>query len=286
MNLDPLHEIDTALRWSEHFTRLQGCAKLIEICNLVDPTLDIEIEKALQDILSKRSQEMQQKLKTLSLLHADKRPDNMSDHDHRIAKEELDMEFSSAEVMFKYAAKFDDVKTAPKYFKWMLKSAKLGFHGAQNNVGYCYIHGFGTQINYEQAFYWSKKSAPHNDHAMLRMAHCYLNGYGIEFNLETAYEIFYKLKRFIFNHPLQMTSQLYFLKGICEKIDTRYQKAFDYFAMACDTPGYESQAQYELALCFLQGRGCHVDESKALSLLKKSASKQFLPAISKLRELE
>lgn len=49
-----------------------------------------------------------------------------------------------------------DLKLAFKYF---LKGARLGFSGSQNNVGWAYYKGEGTEKNLYEAIYWITKAA-------------------------------------------------------------------------------------------------------------------------------
>ena len=66
-----------------------------------------------------------------------------------------------------------------KAFEWYSKSANNGFVKAQNNLGFCYENGFGTEKDYNKAFEWYSISA-NNGYAKAQnnLGFCYRNGIG------------------------------------------------------------------------------------------------------------
>ena len=93
--IELVNDIVKELEWNELFTKLQNCAKLVEISRLVDPTIDLELERALKDILSKRSDRVQSEIKNLSMIHADLRPPELTDEEYERLNMNLKMEFAS-----------------------------------------------------------------------------------------------------------------------------------------------------------------------------------------------
>lgn len=76
-------------------------------------------------------------------------------------------------------------------FKWFQKAAIAGNHYAQYSLGGLYHYGNGTEQNYEKALEWYKKSADkHNDYACYEAAKMLRDGIGIEQNPERSEKYF------------------------------------------------------------------------------------------------
>lgn len=217
-------------------------------------------------------------------MHAGIRPDSLDEKQFQDLKIELKMEFASAIDQYYYAITFDKPEAADKYFKWTLKSAIQGDHDAQSNVGYCYWQGYGTTQNEKLTFDWSLKAAKQgNTVACHSVGMLYLRGNAVPFNLQLGYEFLTKAKpNYTSNNPKRHIDFSFGL-GILEKQENNYQKAFEYFTMS-NKLDY-APAQYELALCYLFGRGCDINKSQAIDLLQRSAAQKFPPAILQLHEL-
>lgn len=72
-----------------------------------------------------------------------------------------------------------------------VEMAKRGDDAAQSQVGDWYLKGWGTEINYEQAYYWvSKAMGQDNWYAYYQMGYFYENGIIVEQNLEYAQELY------------------------------------------------------------------------------------------------
>jgi TPR repeat protein len=72
-------------------------------------------------------------------------------------------------------------------FKWFQLAAKQGLDGAQVDLAYLYITGFGTVKDLEQAFHWySLAAAQANPNGEYSLGICYLHGEGVEQNLALA----------------------------------------------------------------------------------------------------
>jgi uncharacterized protein len=72
-------------------------------------------------------------------------------------------------------------------FKWFQLAAKQGLDGAQVDLAYLYVTGFGTSKDLDQAFHWySLAAAQANPNAEYSVGICYLHGEGTEQNLALA----------------------------------------------------------------------------------------------------
>ena len=72
-------------------------------------------------------------------------------------------------------------------FKWFQLAAKQGLNGAQVDLAYLYVTGFGTVKDLEQAVHWySLAAAQGNPNGEYSLGICYLHGEGVEQNLTLA----------------------------------------------------------------------------------------------------
>ena len=72
-------------------------------------------------------------------------------------------------------------------FKWFQLAAKRGVIGAQVELAYLYVTGFGTDKNTEQGVHWyGLAAAQGNPIAEYSLGICYLHGEGFEQNLALA----------------------------------------------------------------------------------------------------
>lgn len=78
-------------------------------------------------------------------------------------------------------------------FHWAMKSAQQGNSWGENNLAYCYQHGFGVEKDDTVALDWYKKSANHgNTPAMSNIGFCYEYGIGTEKDAVTAFQWYLK----------------------------------------------------------------------------------------------
>jgi len=83
-----------------------------------------------------------------------------------------------------YAEQRGDYREA---FKWFQLAAKQGLNGAQVDLAYLYVTGFGTEKDLEQAAHWySLAAAQGNSNGEYSLGICYLHGEGVEQNLALA----------------------------------------------------------------------------------------------------
>jgi TPR repeat protein len=72
-------------------------------------------------------------------------------------------------------------------FKWFQLAAKQGLNGAQVDLAYLYVTGYGTEKDLEQAAHWySLAAAQGNPNGEYSLGICYMHGEGLEQNLVLA----------------------------------------------------------------------------------------------------
>lgn len=198
-----------------------------------------------------------------------------------------------------HGAKKDEHRALQLY----IEAAEKGNLPSQNNLGWTYEHGIGTQINIEKAVYWYEKAKENdNDAAWLNMGRCYQYGIGVAMDERKAYEHYRKAAE------LNNTKAKYRL-GYCLQYgvgcDINLSEAFSFYMAAADKGNADAQcsvgvfyyqgmvveenveiakewfekaveqkhvvAEYYLALYYLMGMKVSQDEKKAHNLLIDSA---------------
>lgn len=83
--------------------------------------------------------------------------------------------------------KYYKTQAYDKCFEGHMVLAKAGYPLAECQVGYFYWAGIGVNINFDQAFYWTQRSAGHGDRdAQYSLAKFYEEGIGTDIDLESA----------------------------------------------------------------------------------------------------
>ncbi len=78
-------------------------------------------------------------------------------------------------------------------FKWWLVCAQNGHAMSQQNVGACYVKGWGVRKDYVQAAVWYQKAADQGHaYAMFCLGNMYMTGEGVAQDYDKAYEYFKK----------------------------------------------------------------------------------------------
>jgi len=120
-------------------------------------------------------------------------------------------------------------------------AAKLGHHGAMNNIGIMYQNGDGVKQNDQVACDWFEKSSSHGDvDGKINLAYCYAKGKGREKDSEKGFAI---------------------IKQTAEKSN-------------------HPKAQYFLGALYVRGIGVKQDIPQALAWLSKSASQGNVVAMN------
>ena len=80
-----------------------------------------------------------------------------------------------------------NTKQYDKCFDGHLVLAKQGYPLAECQVGYFYLKGLGVCQDFEQAFYWTQRSAQHGDRdAQCNLASFYEDGIGTQRDMQQA----------------------------------------------------------------------------------------------------
>lgn len=80
-------------------------------------------------------------------------------------------------------------------FRWYKMSADQGDAEGQAWLGNCYYFGYGTSVNYNEAFKWYERSmadGQNNSEGQNGLGNCYLHGHGVEQDRKTAFAYFEK----------------------------------------------------------------------------------------------
>ena len=168
---------------------------------------------------------------------------------------------------------------------WFLEAAKEGSHDAQMALGYSYLNGDGVEQNYKKAFYWLSLAAPYFTAAERGLAKCYYHGWGVKKDYEKALSMFLKLVDYdLADHGVNYGVCSNYL-GLCyENGFGNYAAAVSWYQKAAEAGLPE--ANYNLGICYAEGRGVAQDYVVAFYLLQKSAAKGYDPAKKKLEAIE
>ena len=149
-------------------------------------------------------------------------------------------------------------KDLTKAFCWLTRSAERGFAYAQAMLGTSLIQGDGIKKNEREGFKWLIKSAENGcSNAQFNLGSCYYNETGTAKNNEEAFKWIKKAAeqpmtaRFSENAPdaYFILGQLYARGEGCE---TNKKEAVKWITKAAEKG--KAEAQYYLAMCYLDGR--------------------------------
>ena len=187
-------------------------------------------------------------------------------------------------------------------YSWTKRAAEQGDTTAIYNLGYCYENGAGVAKNQEKAFSFYKQSADLGlDFSIVALSKCYKSGIGIDKSDQKAFE--YAQKGMTKNIPeacyllglyyeygtntkidyakaiecyekalalnIENPREVYFYEALCYDNLEKSVKAVEYYKMAVALGSVE--AQYNLAMHYLNGDGVSRNLLQAKTLLKKCA---------------
>ena len=156
-------------------------------------------------------------------------------------------------------------------------------HGAdvQAELGSCYAKGNGTETNYENAFFWYKKSAEQgNALGQLRLGVLYLTGLGTEKN---EAESFLWIKKAANQGNAQAQGRLAFMYSSGCGTDKDNDEVFAWSLKSAEQG--DPMGQKLLGDCYLNGYGTEKDFKKAYEWFYKSAEQGNVDAKKILSEL-
>lgn len=162
-------------------------------------------------------------------------------------------------------------------FKLWVRANELDNKIATDEIGICYYLGSGVEQNYEEAIKWFNKGIEWEGEGFCGstasadyLGECYLLGHGVEKNIYKAAELWESAscypKVYFLLHKL---SQLY-SDGI--HLEPNYDKAVQFwFELAFNEESGEPvhcESLYNLACCYLEGKGLKKNKQKALSFFR------------------
>lgn len=189
---------------------------------------------------------------------------------------------------------------AKNYFE---KSAEYGYSKGQYELALCYKNGFGVEQNLEKAFTWFEKSMEQgNENAEFEVGYAYLNGIGVIKNFAKAVKYLDNLaekctaeeqlsigKRLLLGDECDKNEELAkkwfvlaatsgskvamfylgnteLLSDVAPKDEKEAFAFYQEFAESCAVEGY-----FELAECYLFGKGTDIDINKAEEFYNKAS---------------
>lgn len=165
-------------------------------------------------------------------------------------------------------------------FKWYRKAAEHGHSGAQNNLGTCYERGLGTPKDYLEAVTWYRKAAEQgDDYAQNNLGACYANGIGVPKDRAEAVKWYRKAADQ--GNELGKTNL-----GL---LNEKWEMAFEFPEAVESLCNMADQgfapAQYNLGICYEQGRGVLQDFPEAYKYYKLASEQNREDAAADLKRI-
>ena len=172
-----------------------------------------------------------------------------------------------------------------KAYESYLSAAKKGDSFSQYEVAKCYYYGYGTSKNLARTVLWLEKAAEQNClQAMKMLAVMLLDGEGVTQDIDRALDLFEEVSDLRYMDDEATDPDVLLGIGRCYKLAGRKIKAASYFKKAAKAGNAE--AQYILAVCYLEGTGVFRSITKAKMWLERSVEKGHIKAYEKLSELD
>ncbi|UTW04704.1 sel1 repeat family protein [Amphritea atlantica] len=148
-----------------------------------------------------------------------------------------------------------------------LKSAENGNILAQNNLGWMYLHGLGTDIDFNKSFYWYQKASVSNEPLILYMlGQAHLFGRGTTKDKAKAFQLYHRAQgKGIPEADLRVGMDYYF--GIVSKQDVIKGKKLILQAAEADQP----YAQCFIGMLALEEN----DKDLALSWFRRAEAQDY-----------
>ena len=156
---------------------------------------------------------------------------------------------------------------APQWYSqavhWWRKAATQGRADAQFSLAESYVFGIGVSQSYRDAVKWYLRAAK-QDHvaALYRLGASYRDGKGVDGDAIEAERLFLKAANKGYAFAQNDLGAMYGRDG-------RYDDAAHWYRRAADQGN--PTAQFNLAYCYLEGRGVLQDADKATALFNKAA---------------
>lgn len=154
-------------------------------------------------------------------------------------------------------------------FKWCLKAAEHGLAAAQNCVGECLQHGWGTEINHERSIFWYQAAAGQGDpEATANLGFMYESGNGVDVDITKAIKWYQQAAEMENLFAQKALASLYkFGKG--DLLEPDFGLAYDWHLSAANQGDVESQIAVGEALKF--GEGVESNPEQAFAWFQAAA---------------
>ena len=159
-------------------------------------------------------------------------------------------------------------------FKWYKIAALKGYPPAQNNLGYCYSHGYGIKKNKRIATRWFKIAADNGEpRAKRTFALHLLKGIGTQQNIPEAMKL---LEKFSMegNRDAQSALSWVYYNGVY--VDENNELALKWHKEAAKQG--EMYAQFRLGYTYEKGHGVNINFKEAMKWYKKAAKQGLATA--------
>jgi TPR repeat protein len=172
---------------------------------------------------------------------------------------------------------YDDGRYEVAFSRWE-RLAQFGDAKAQNQIGWMYERGIGTDRDLNEAIVWYRKAAQSGfATAQTNLGLMYLNGLGIERNAQEARRWFEKAAA---QGDAKAENNLGVLFDQGRGVPENNAKAAEYFSRAAARGNLE--AKNNLGVLYRFGRGVDQDPAKARELFEDSANGRFAEAANNL----
>lgn len=150
--------------------------------------------------------------------------------------------------------------------KWFLKAAEKGHAQAQCCVAMCYDFGNDVAEDKNEAFKWYQKSASQGfADAQFHLGYCYKNGLGVVKDDIQAYKWYEEAAKQ--NHEDARSHLMFCNAGLSPDRDEL--KFFEWLTIAMMRG--DAEAQFNVGLCYVFGRGVDQDLEQGYEWVKKAA---------------
>jgi TPR repeat protein len=163
-----------------------------------------------------------------------------------------------------------------KAFEYLLKASKTTTSGKTFlYLGQCYRKGFGTPRNDALAFQnFEMGHKMGSSKSSYYLSKCYLHGFGVEKSQEKALSLLEYSASGDCSEAMYELGEANFTGKNGKNVNL--DEAFRYFKMAADL-GHVI-AQYDLACCYLHGKGTEVSLSEAIYWHREAAEHEHIPS--------
>lgn len=164
---------------------------------------------------------------------------------------------------------------------WLTRSADGGYAASQLRLGKILSAGMQTGTDYTKAVYYFSRAAHQNDkEAQFLLALCFQNGIGVTQNSQTALMWYNRAIEQGLEAPSLTAAALTNTSKHQAKIITKNPDNFAWLKMAAENG--DKDAQFEVAMHYINGQDTTQDDAQAIEWLTKSAALSNPKAMSYL----